>query len=54
MFKVIFKTTYKVKEGRVWVQKHSTFEEIVKSEADAKLRAMALNWQIVQIVKLNA
>lgn len=49
MFKVTFKSTCKVKEGRKWVLKSFEWVEFIKTESDAKLRAMALNWQIVRI-----
>lgn len=49
MFKVTFKKSYQTKEGRKWVTKTSEWVESIKTEADAKLRAMALNWEIVEI-----
>lgn len=49
MFKVTFKKSYQVKEGRKWVTKVSEWNETIKTEADARLRAMALNWEIVKI-----
>jgi hypothetical protein len=49
MIKVTFKKSYQIKEGRKWVIKVSEWEEVIKTEADAKLRAMALNWEIVKI-----
>ena len=49
MLKVTFKSTYKVKEGRYWITKTSEWTEEIRSESDAKLRAMALNWQIIKI-----
>jgi hypothetical protein len=50
MLKVTFKKQYQVKEGRKWVSKISEWDEFIKNEADAKLRAMALNWEIVKMV----
>lgn len=50
---VTFKTYYKVKEGRKWVEKSSEIVEQVKTEADAKLRALALNWIIIKIEGSN-
>lgn len=47
MLKVTFKKQYKVKEGRKWVLKVSQWDETIKTEDDARLRAMALNWEIV-------
>lgn len=47
--KVTYESKYKVKEGRKWVTKVSQFEEMHRSEADARLRALALNWTIVLI-----
>lgn len=49
MIKVTFRATYQRKEGRKWVTKVSEWAETVKTEADARLRAMALNWEIVKI-----
>lgn len=49
MLKVTFKSEYKVKENRKWVTKISEWTEEIKTEADARLRALALNWQIVKI-----
>lgn len=49
MIKVTFRSEYKVKQGRKMVYKISEWTEEIKTEADAKLRAMALNWQIVKI-----
>ena len=49
MLRVIFRSTYKVKQGRKWVEKSSTWEEYIKDENSAKLRALALNWEIVEI-----
>ena len=53
MFIVTFKSNYKVKEGRKWVNKTSTWDERIKTEDDAKLRAMALNWQIIKMEKTH-
>lgn len=52
MFKVTFKKAYQVKEGRKWVTKVSEWDEEIKTESDAKLRAMALNWKIVKMVAI--
>lgn len=49
MLKVTFKATYPAKEGRKWVTKASTWVELIKTEADARLRALALNWEIIKI-----
>lgn len=49
MFKVTFKAECEVKEGRKWVKKSFEFEELHKSESDARLRAMALNWLILKV-----
>lgn len=49
MLKVTFRKTYQVKDGRKMVSKTSEWTEEIKTEADAKLRAMALNWEIVCI-----
>jgi hypothetical protein len=49
MIKVTYKSNYKVKEGRKWVEKTSQWDEVIKTEADARLRALALNWQIVKV-----
>lgn len=54
MLKVTYKKTYQVKEGRKMVNKTSQWEEFIKTEADAKLRAMALNWEIVKVEVTNA
>lgn len=51
MIKVTFQSTYKVKEGRKWVEKTSVWSEVVKTESDAKLRAMALSWTILSMEK---
>ena len=53
MINVTFKAVYKVKQGRKMVDKVSEFMETHKSESDAKLRAMALNWQIVKIEQVT-
>ena len=53
MLKVTFKKTYQVKEGRKMAFKTSQWEELIKNEADAKLRAMALNWEIVKMEVVN-
>jgi hypothetical protein len=53
MLKVTFQSQYQTKQGRKKVTKISQWEEIIKTEADAKLRAMALNWQIIKIEVLN-
>ena len=47
--KVTFKSVYKAKEGRKWVQKESLIVETMSAVADYKLRALALNWQIVSV-----
>lgn len=49
MIKVTYSTSYKVKEGRKWITKNSQIIEIHKSESDARLRGMALNWAISKI-----
>lgn len=49
MFKVTYKSIYKVKSGRKWAEKSSQWEETIKDESSAKLRALALNWHIVSI-----
>ena len=49
MLKVTYKKSYQVKEGRKWITKVSEWDETIKTEADAKLRAMALNWEIVKM-----
>lgn len=49
MLKVTYRAQYPVKQGRKMVQKVSEWTEYVKTEADAKLRAMALNWEIVKL-----
>ena len=51
MFKVTFRSEYQVKQGRKWVTKIPEWTENIKSESDAKLRAMALNWLIIRIEK---
>jgi hypothetical protein len=53
MLKVTFESSYKVKEGRKWVNKTSQWDEFIKDEEDAKLRALALNWQIVKMEKVH-
>lgn len=47
--KVVFKAECEVKEGRKWVKKSFEFTETHKTEADARLRALALNWHIVSV-----
>lgn len=47
--KVTFKSNYKTKEGRKWVEKTSTIVETMDANADYKLRALALNWQVVSV-----
>lgn len=49
MVKVTYRSSYKVKQGRKWVDKVSEWQESIKDESSAKLRAMALNWQIVKM-----
>lgn len=49
MKRVTFKKVWTKKEGRKLVTVISEWTEEVKTEADAKLRAMALNWDIVKI-----
>lgn len=49
MLTVTFRSEYKVKQGRKWVSKVSEWTEQIKTESDARLRAMALNWQIVKM-----
>ena len=51
MYKVTFEASYQVKEGHKWISKVSRWDEIIKTEADARLRAMALNWSIIRIEK---
>ena len=53
MFKVTFKSSYQIKEGKKWVTKTSQWEELVKSEVDARIRALALSWLIVNISPLK-
>ena len=48
-----FKAVYKVKRGRKMIETVSEFMEMHKNESDAKLRAMALNWQIVKIEQVT-
>lgn len=48
--RVKFKSFYKVKQGRKWVEKVSEFTEDHKSEADVRIRALALNLTIVEIL----
>lgn len=54
MLKVTFQSTVKVKQGRKLITKTFQNVEEHKTEADAKLRAMALNWQIVSIETVGA
>lgn len=49
MFKVTFTKTVQVKQGRKMVSKTFENTEIHKSEADYRLRAMALNLQIKSV-----
>lgn len=49
MLRVTFKAECEVKEGRNWVRKAFEFQETHKSEADARLRALALNWLILKV-----
>lgn len=49
MLKVTFETRYKVKQGHKMVEKRSTIVEDHKNEADARLRALALNWTVVSV-----
>lgn len=49
MLKVTFKAVYKVKIGRKYVEKTSTWTEDIKDEGSARLRAMALNLEIVSM-----
>lgn len=49
MIKVTFGATYRVKEGKRWVEKTSQWVETIDNEASAKLRALALNWYIIKI-----
>lgn len=49
MVKVTFKAECEVKEGRKWVKKSFEFTETHKTEVDARLRALALNWHIVSV-----
>lgn len=59
MLKVTYKSSFKVKEGRKWVEKGSQWDEVIEQssqfptiesmKAGAKLRALALNWQIVKM-----
>ena len=53
MLNVTFKSTYQVKQGRKMVAKTSEWVEQIQDEASARLRAMALNWQIVNIEVVN-
>ena len=53
MFKVTFQSNYKIKESRKWANKTSQWDEIIKTEGDARLRALALNWQIIKMEKIN-
>ena len=52
MFKVTFKSNYKVKSGRKWVEKTSVWSENINTESDAKLRAIALNWIIISMERV--
>jgi hypothetical protein len=49
MVQVTYRSAYKVKQGRKTIQKVSEWTEQAPDEASAKLRAMALNWQIVKM-----
>lgn len=49
MVKVTYRSAYQVKQGRKMVQKVSEWTETAPDAAAAKLRAMALNWQIVKM-----
>lgn len=53
MLRVTFKASYQVKEGRKWIAKVSEWNELIKTETDARLRAMALNWVIVKIETIH-
>lgn len=53
ILKVTFQSNYKVREGRKWVDKTSQWDELIKTESDARLRALALNWQIVKMEKVH-
>ena len=53
MIKVTYQAQYQVKQGRRWVSKISTWTEEVKTESDAKLRAMALSWTIISMEKVG-
>lgn len=54
MIKVTFRTFYKVKVKRKWVDKTGEIVEyITGTEQDARIRAMALNWTIVKIEGIN-
>jgi len=50
--KVTFRVNTKFKENRKWVNKVIEFNEEHKNESEAKLRALALNWQIIKIENL--
>jgi hypothetical protein len=50
--KVTFKTNFKIKEGRKWISKSSEIVEIMASDADYRLRALALNWEVVKVEAL--
>jgi len=54
MFKVTFQSQVKVKEGRKWVTKTFTNVEEHTSEANYRLRALALNWSIVSVETTGA
>jgi hypothetical protein len=49
MFKVTFTKTVQVKQGRKMVSKTYENVETHTSEANYRLRAMALNWQIKSV-----
>lgn len=53
MLKITFESSYKVKEDRKWVKKTSQWDELIKDEASARLRALALNWTIIKIEKIH-
>lgn len=49
MIKVTFRKIYQIKEGRKIITKESQWSENIKNESDARLRAMALGWEIVKM-----
>ncbi len=49
MIEVTFSARCKIKEGRKLTERFFTWTELHKTESDARLRALALNWEIVKI-----